>query len=104
MISRCLTTFVLVGLLAGFVGANGSEPSSEQNSGALPLIHVGPDAQVSRASPDRMLFETDLAAHPSDPTRMLACSMIYTPEDNSNHNVAYFTEDGEEGYQYAHRR
>ena len=94
MVARCLSAWCALVLLAGIAGAAGLEQVAQQGPGPQPQIRVGPNAHISRATADRMLTETDMAAHPTNPNRLLACSMIFTPEDISFHNVAFVSDDG----------
>lgn len=57
-------------------------------------VRVGPDVQVSAGNASRLHHEVTIAASPSDPARLLACSMIFDSKDASRHVVAYLTADG----------
>jgi hypothetical protein len=57
-------------------------------------IRVGPNVQVSAANASRLHHEVTIAASPTDPGRLLACSMIFNAKDASRHVVAYLTSDG----------
>ena len=41
-----------------------------------PPIRVGPNVRISAANPERLHHEIGMAASPSDPRRLLVCSMI----------------------------
>jgi len=57
-------------------------------------IHVGPNVQVSSANASRLHHEVTIAASPTDPGRLLACSMIFDSKDASRHVAAYLSKDG----------
>ena len=58
-----------------------------------PLIRVDPDVQVSAGNASRLHHEVTIAASPTDPGRLLACSMIFDSRDASRHVVAYASRD-----------
>ncbi|HUR57890.1 MAG TPA: hypothetical protein VM029_09285, partial [Opitutaceae bacterium] len=47
---------------------------------AAPTITVGPNVHISAAHPTEGHFETHAAAHPADPSRLLATAIIYNKE------------------------
>ena len=57
-------------------------------------ISIGPNVQVSAANAGRLHHEVTIAASPTDPGRLLACSMIFDAKDASRHVVAYVSGDG----------
>jgi hypothetical protein len=59
----------------------------------VPPIRVGPNVRISAKNPDRLHHEIDLAASPTDPKRLLACTMIFDPKEASRHVVAYLSTD-----------
>ena len=81
-----------VALLAGAAWAVASTPSQ----GASALYNVGPTVQVSRGSAERVHDEVFLAAHPTDPKRLIGCVMVDLDRyaERLLHVIAYTTEDG----------
>ena len=63
---------------------------------AEPTIRVGPTVQVSREGAEREHEEVILAAHPTDPKRLLGCSFVDRTryKERLMHGVAYTSEDG----------
>ena len=57
-------------------------------------IKVGPNVRVSAAHPGRLHHELGIAASPTDPKRLLACSMIFNSKDASRHTIVYASDDG----------
>jgi hypothetical protein len=57
-------------------------------------VSVGPNVRVSSANPTRLHHEVTMAASPTDPNKLLACSMIFDSKDASRHVVAYSSSDG----------
>ena len=59
-------------------------------------ITVGPTVQVSRDGPERPHEEVILGAHPTDPKRLIGCSIVDHSgySDRRMHAIAYTTEDG----------
>jgi hypothetical protein len=57
-------------------------------------IRVGPNVQISVSNASRLHHEVTIAASPTDPDRLLACSMIFDSKDASRHVVAYASIDG----------
>lgn len=59
-------------------------------------VRVGPTVQVSREGAERMHEEVILAAHPTDPKRLIGCSIVDLPRyaERGMHAVAYGSEDG----------
>jgi hypothetical protein len=66
-------------------------------------IGVGPTVQVSRAGSERAHEEVYLGAHPSDPKRLLACSIVDRNRyaERLMHAVAYVSEDGGTTWRHA---
>jgi hypothetical protein len=61
---------------------------------AAPQVTVGPNVQVSKAR-DRVAHnEVLLAADPTDPSRLLGCSMAFDPERNKTYTIVYASSDG----------
>src|SRR5262245_36349344 len=58
------------------------------------IIQAGPNVQVSTANAGRLHHEVTMAASPTDPQRLLACSMIFDAKDASRHVIAYLSRDG----------
>jgi len=57
-------------------------------------IVVGPNVMVSSASPGREHAEYLADAHPSDPNRVMVCSMRFSPAGNQKTSGIYVTFDG----------
>lgn len=59
-------------------------------------VEVGPTVQVSREGAERAHEEVFLAAHPTDPRRLIGCSMVDMNRYGERllHVIAYTTEDG----------
>jgi len=56
-------------------------------------IRVGPNVRISASNPERLHHEIGMDASPSDPRRLLVCSMIFDARDASRHVVAYLSTD-----------
>ncbi len=63
-------------------------------AGAADPVAVGPNVRVSAGNPGRLHHEITMAASPTDPGKLLACSMIFDAKDASRHVVAYSSFDG----------
>jgi hypothetical protein len=63
-------------------------------SGLAQSITVGPNVQVSAASPRDGHLEVFLAVDPNDGQRMIACSILEPPPATANQVVAYMSFDG----------
>ena len=63
---------------------------------AAAAIVVGPTVQVSRSGAERAHEEVFLAAHPTDPRRLIGCSIVDRNRyaDQGMHVVGYTSEDG----------
>jgi hypothetical protein len=68
-----------------------ASPAQESRHG---LIRVGPNVRVSAAHGERLHHEVVMAASPTDPKKLLACSMIFDAKDASRHVIAYASDDG----------
>ncbi len=77
------------------MGVAWAAPSTPSQRAAVPYI-VGPTVQVSRGSAERVHDEVYLAAHPTDPKRLIGCVMVDRDRyaERLLHVVAYTTEDG----------
>ena len=63
---------------------------------ASPLISVGPNIEVSRADDANSHDEVLIAAHPSDPSQLVGCSMVNYNRlaERKMHTAAYTSRDG----------
>ena len=59
-----------------------------------PSIRVGPNVQVSAAHPGATHYEVVVSAHPSDPSRLIAGSLIYPDSGGFAGTVVYGSSDG----------
>ena len=57
-------------------------------------VTVGENVRVSAANPARAHAEVLVAAHPSDPRRLLACAMMLDPASGQQSTLAYLSGDG----------
>ncbi len=66
-------------------------------------VRVGPTVQVSRVASERAHEEVILAAHPTDPRRLLACSIVDRDRyaERLMHAVAYTSDDGGAHWRHA---
>ena len=64
-------------------------------------ITVGPNVQVSKARGDVVHNEVLLAADPSNPSRLLGCTMGFWPERNKLLTLAYVSFDGGKNWRFA---
>ncbi len=62
-------------------------------SAAVPTISVGKNVQVSTSHPNEAHYETHAAAHPTDPSKLLATAIIYA-KDTRRATVVYASTDG----------
>jgi hypothetical protein len=81
---------ILVGVLArgGAAGVPASEPPSR------PAISVGENIQVSKSNPTWHHDEVILSVDPTNPKRMIACSIVILPETAQRTDVIYTSQDG----------
>ena len=80
----------------------GRAPGRSPTTGALnasPRISVGPTVQVSATNPRATHYEVVVAAHPRDPSRLVAGSIIYPETAASYGTVVYSTADGGASWQ-----
>jgi hypothetical protein len=91
---------VRVLLVSALAAASASVPLPARSDGA---VAVGPTVQVSRSGPERAHEEVYLGAHPTDPKRLLACSIVDRNRyaERAMHGVAYVTEDGGATWRHA---
>jgi hypothetical protein len=69
-------------------------PAAAAGASDASPIRVGPNVQVSAGNASRLHHEVTIAASPTDPGRLLACSMIFDSKDASRHVAAYLSKDG----------
>ena len=87
-------------LASALAAASACAPLLAQAGGA---VRVGPTVQVSRSGSERTHEEVFLGAHPTDPKRLLACSIVDHPRyaERLMHAVAYVTDDGGATWRHA---
>jgi len=68
--------------------------AASQMGAAQGRIVVGPNVTVSAGSPGREHAEYVADAHPTDPNRVMVCSMRFSPAKNQLTTVIYVTFDG----------
>src|SRR5687768_8981877 len=90
MASRAAAAIVASFALSFIVGP--MAPAAAQAPGR-PGITVGPNVRVSTDNPTDLHLEYLVGAHPADPNRMLACSMIWHTDIGLTTSAVYATED-----------
>jgi len=75
--------------------------STQISFGQQSEIIVGPNVRVSKARGDLEHNEVLLAADPSDPTRLLGCSMGFSSQLNKLISLAYVSIDGGKSWEFA---
>jgi hypothetical protein len=72
----------------------GADTKGQHSSAAL--INVGPNVEVSKADEANSHDEVLIAAHPTDPNQLVACSMVDSNRlsERKMHTVAYSSSDG----------
>jgi hypothetical protein len=85
---ECQTSKIAVAL--------GLTSQSSSKTAETPTITVGPNVEVSRGDDAESHDEVLIAAHPSDPNELLACSMVDPSRlgERKMHTAAYFSDDG----------
>ncbi|HEX4439695.1 MAG TPA: hypothetical protein VH854_06470 [Thermoanaerobaculia bacterium] len=81
-------------VIAAAVTAAALLPAAVAGASDASPIRVGPNVQVSAGNASRLHHEVTIAASPTDPGRLLACSMIFDSKDASRHVAAYLSKDG----------
>ncbi|HKR59762.1 MAG TPA: sialidase family protein, partial [Pyrinomonadaceae bacterium] len=65
------------------------------------MITVGPNVQVSKSRSDLVHNEVLLSADPTNPSRLLGCTMAFSPEQNKVFTIAYVSFDGGKSWEPA---
>lgn len=81
---------IVVVCVTACTGAQGASNAPVPSSG---LISVGPNVRVSSGRPDEAHYETHAAAHPSDPSKLLATAIVY-PKTGRRGTVVYASSNG----------
>ena len=79
-------------LLAQKPGAEKS--AADQAAAPGSLMTVGPNVQVSQSREKYAHYELLAGAHLADPNKLMACSMMISPEQNATNSVVYTSLDG----------
>lgn len=72
-----------------------SDSGQQKASSGPAAISVGPNREVSRADDASSHEEVLIAAHPTDPEQLLACSMVDTNKmaQRKMHTIVYTSDD-----------
>jgi hypothetical protein len=75
------------------LGCAGSPPPGRQEA-RPPMIRVGPNIRVSESHSRDTHYEVVIAAHPRDPSRLIAASIIYPEGVSAYGTIVYQSSDG----------
>lgn len=81
---------VIIACVGASVGAQATHTPAGQADG---IISVGPTVLVSAGRPEEAHYEAHAAAHPTDPNKLLATSIVY-PKVGRRGTVVYASTDG----------
>ncbi|MBI1872266.1 MAG: exo-alpha-sialidase [Acidobacteria bacterium] len=90
--SKCSRVFIGVGAFSAFVTAGAL--TAQQPVTPAGLITVGPNVQVSSPRGKYAHYELLAGAHLTDPNKLMACSMMVSPQHNASNSVVYTSIDG----------